>query len=77
MARKTGSGVAATDEEQKEPVAAVKTDRVAIVTAPNRTYQGVIGGIVFADGRAEIPVTSETDRMLRWFRENGYTVSVG
>lgn len=76
MARKTGSGVVATDEEQKEPVAVVKTDRVAIV-APNRTYQGVIGGIVFVDGRAEIPVTSETDRMLRWFRENGYTVSVG
>lgn len=65
-----------TETAQVEETAQTEKEAVKqfVVHAPEEKFTGVIGGVRFIAGEAGLQ--SDDSRMLSWFRENGYLITV-
>lgn len=61
-------------KQAPEPEQEASAPKKAVITAPNSNYCGIIGGVGFVSGKAELENTEENMRMLHWFKDNGYEV---
>ena len=60
-----------TNNKNIKTVDEVKNTDIYIVETPVKNYNGIVAGVQFAYGKAEV----RSGWILNWFKENGYIVN--